>query len=360
MQTRQKFITRVVFCLTLLSAVLSSNGLAMAVSEALPASAPLVPSATNTTTRTVLTPAMAQAVLQAGWFTPEQLSQNPQVSRAEFARALVRAMGFDTIDISPFPFYRDVPANHAQYAAIEVLREKRLLVPNHHGFFGPNQIISRAEAMAAVADILTGRTLPPDEVGFLIQGFADTQTVKPTIQQTCAKLLRAQIFPNGDLNHKTLQPLAPLDTDNLAYWLVQLRERYQRDWLAAKPAEVVSHVPAGLRLKLSPTASLFAEQLPLGTTVYWVLVNAVPLPDGSNLPEGTRVRATMVATDAIPVTTNAKTPVVPSSVGLDLTDAQAPMGTKYQLHGHLNLVFPRRQGGAYIVPGEVYTVITQP
>ena len=305
----------------------------------------------------ILTPVVSRAVIDEGWFTEEELAENLPVTRALFARSLVRTMGFDTVEISPFPFYRDLPNTHPDYAAIEVLREKRLFVPDNHGYFSPNQFVHRAEVMGAIADILTGRNIPKSEVLLLLQDMTDMQNTSVKTQQSATKLLRARIFPDQDLSQKTLRPNATLNTQNLAYWLVHLRERYQRDWLKPKPVEVMTQVPEGTSFTVSPTASLFAEQHPLGSTIYWALVNPVVLPDGTKIPEGTRIRSTVVSFEP---SEHSKASHHPTRISVTLTEAKAPEGHKYKLNGHLKLDFPKRQGGSYIVPGEVYSMITQP
>jgi hypothetical protein len=82
-----------------------------------------------------------------GMFKPER-----NVSRAEVAAALTRALGLGWSDTAPS--YPDVPATHWAAGDIQVMKDEGIMIGDVSGTFRPDAFITRAETAALVLRML--------------------------------------------------------------------------------------------------------------------------------------------------------------------------------------------------------------
>jgi|GEM_PF-2649813 len=285
-----------------------------------------------------------QVLVKRGVFPPDALTRSTPITRAEWATILVKAIGHNTGLVSEFPFYRDVPANYPAYVPIEVAREKKLITyQNDHGFYYPAQPVTYQEAYVSIAQAIAGPPPTPEAVTHLLQGFPDWSQLSAKDAAAVAKMVRVHFFrkpkPQTLLHPKedvTFTGAAPLVTDLIH--LIQLRTPLQ----AEKETEIDT-VPAGLNLTLTPMTSILEASLSVGQSVSFTLVNPIgPLPKESRFTG-----------QVISATPSARTYTV------ELTQVKTPEGDEYKTKAQFTIAFSPRSRITFLVPGELYSAITQ-
>lgn len=285
-----------------------------------------------------------QILVNDGIFPPDAMNRAQPITRAEWAAILVKAIGHNTSLVSEFPFYRDVPLNHPGYAAIEVARDKELLVyQKDHGFYYPENALTYAEAYKSIAQAITGPPPPVELYSYLLKGFSDRDQLDAEELPAVAKMARVHFF--RDTKPQTsLQPDAPVTFEGatpLVTYLVHLIQR--RAPLQSEMEGAAPVVPAGLNLVLSPTTALLELDMTVGESVRFNLVKAVgPLPKESRF-EG-------VVSESKPST---------RSYTVQLSTVKTPEGTVYQTHATFTLGFNPRSRITFFVPGELFYAVSE-
>lgn len=293
-------------------------------------------------------PSPVQTLVKRGVFPSDAETRTTPITREEWAKILVKAIGHNTTLVSEFPFYRDVPLTHPSYTYIEVAREKKLAVYNDdHGFYYPAQPVTYEEAYFSIAHAITGP--PPDieAAPHLLQGFSDRDQLSVEYQRAVAKMVRVHFFqhppqtqlhPNEDL---TFAGAAPLVSDLIK--LIQLRTPLMAERKTAIPV-----LPAGLSLTLSPATSILEADLNVGQSVSFTLMNPVAISSLAYLPKESRFEGQVVDATQAQRTYKVK-----------LTRVKTPEGDEYKTDAEFVISFSPRSRITFLVPGELYSVVTQ-
>ncbi len=284
-------------------------------------------------------------LIRAGLLPPESATRTTPITRAELARLIVGAIGYNTLMVSEFPFYRDVPVDLPDYAPIEVAREKRLIdYPEEHGFYHPGQAIRFAELYGALGKVLRPPA-PSDSANRLtVESFADGNRLPAELVTPVAKMAYANFFPQTrQERHETyLLPQQEVSAPAIAPFIVRLMQvaGTHTQLEAALPSGAVAFLPAGLSMTVTPTASLFRSRLAVGDTVTFSLVNnAGPLIKGSRF----RGRVESVADG--------------STYRIRLYEVRTVNEDQFfETNTILTLVFPEKDEKAFVVPGQVFEI----
>jgi hypothetical protein len=303
--------------------------------------APAVPPVVKTP---VVQPDRTQILVQKGVFPPEAMTHTEPITRAEWARILVLAIGHNTHLYSEFPFYRDVPTTDPNYVSIEVAREKKLIVyEDNHGFYHPQKPMTYAEAYESISHAITGPPPDPELWPHLLKGFTDSDQLPAKTKPAVAKMARVKFFrtpkPQTELHPNeamTFVGATPLVTE-----LIQLIQ--QRTPLQAENETMLANVPAGLELTLSPTTSILETNLDIGQNVSFTLVNPVgPLPKESRFT-GQIISATPAA----------------RTYTVNLTTVKTPEGAEYNTEAQFTIGFSPRSRINFLVPGELFSAMNE-
>jgi len=274
--------------------------------------------------------------------------ENPIVTRAAFADILVRALQHQTQWVSTFPFYRDVPANHWAYNAIEVARERKLMtaVYKKPGYFEPDRPMTRLEAYMVLARSLAGNVPSLEMSNQILSVFPDYQSVPEATRPQVARLVNARILrPWGQ--KPALAPREPLNYLSFAFMLErEITITSVKQLLLPKANTQLPTVSGGLSLPVIPNNALYVSQLKVGNAVFFTLTENVYDRDNEfNLPKGSRIRGDV--TEIRP----------PSTFIVTLKQMNTPDDKTYNLNGFVALPFKNNKD-AFIVPDIPYDAIT--
>lgn len=277
-----------------------------------------------------------------------QAGENPIVTRAAFADSLIRALQHQTQWVSTFPFYRDVPADHWAYNAIEVARERKLMssVYKKPGYFEPDRPITRLEAYLVLARSLAGNVPSLEMSNQILSAFPDYQSLPEATRPQVARLVNARIVrPWGQ--KPALSPREPLNYISFAFMLErEITITSIKQLLLPKVNQQLPSVSGGLSLALVPNNALYVAQLKVGNTIFFTLNESVFDRDNDfNLPKGSRVRGEV--TEIQP----------PSTYIVTLKQLNTPADSTYNLNGFVALPFKNNKD-AFIVPDMPYDAVT--
>lgn len=289
-----------------------------------------------------------QLLVEHGIFPADAPTRQTPLTRAELADILVRALGHNRNLYSEFPFYRDVPRSHWAYVPIDIARSKRLIEqPDGQGYYQPDDVVTFAEAYQAMANAVPGAPPSEEMTAYLLHPFEGWEHWPEHLQQAVAKLARARFFPDSSPLETPVQlPTdAPLQLDGLAplvRYLVQVTD-YRKPLVTLDRRKEVPALPSGLTLAVTPMITIYAARITVGQTVHFSLVTPA-----QNLPKGSRLRG--IVRD------------IPSERQyiIELNEAQTPQDEIFQTRAELVLTFDASDRLAFIVPGDIFTTVTQP
>jgi hypothetical protein len=288
--------------------------------------------------------------LAAAGILPENLQNNPQqvITRAQLATIFVKALNHNQQLYELFPFYRDVPRNHPDYAAVEIARETGLLTfPQNHGFYHPDWSIQYSTLYMAMSHALTGPNPTLDEQELLLKPFGGVKAFPSWLAPNIAKMTRLRFFVTStgqidtDLHLKedvTVEGLAPLLTSLMH--VIELRSTASDQ---PDQSENAAILPGGLSLVMTPSTTIFESQLTPGQRVYFSLSE-----DVSPLAKESRVRATVRDVD-----NNLH------RYTLMVDEVRTPEGVLYKTQASVVMTFPPRRRTPFIVPGQLLEANTE-
>jgi hypothetical protein len=154
-----------------------------------------------------------------GSFKPEGL-----VTRAEFSAMLVKALGLN-ISASGTQTFSDVPTNNWAYPAIETVRSTGLVSGYPNGTFMPNRSISRAEAMAVLAN--AARIPMPNDatINQTLSNYRDAGSVPNWARPAVAAVIQGGIYANEPSAGNAVDPMQPATRAEVAAMVENLREK---------------------------------------------------------------------------------------------------------------------------------------
>ncbi len=286
------------------------------------------------------------------WFSDADES----VTRAELASAIVQALGLDQTLVNKFPFFRDVGRNHWAYAPIEALREKKVMTGYSGGFFKPDKPMNRQEVMVTLAKTLDNTKLLPGEEYFALENFADRDKVPRWARQDVAKVVIAGVVPKtffGDPPRLSLNK--KVSREETATYIQGIRTLLINQHQTAikrikRKVKQISALPVGVELTITPSVSLFREELAAGDAVFFATMApmAVEIEKGKEitLPQGSRLRGRVEE-----IRDNQQLLVAFSRL-------RTADGKLYRMFSRLLLVFPQTVENTFVVPGQSFQIQT--
>jgi hypothetical protein len=154
-----------------------------------------------------------------GTFHPDGL-----ITRAEFSAMMVKALGLQP-QPSGSQTFSDVPTNNWAYPAIETVRSTGLVSGYPNGQFMPARSITRAEAMAVLAN--AARLPMPDQntVNQLLSRYNDAAAVPIWARPGVAATIQAGIFANDPASGNAIDPLQPATRAEVAAMVENFRAK---------------------------------------------------------------------------------------------------------------------------------------
>jgi hypothetical protein len=154
-----------------------------------------------------------------GSFRPEGL-----VTRAEFSAMLVKALGLN-VNASGTQTFSDVPTTNWAYPAIETVRSTGLVSGYPNGTFMPNRSISRAEAMAVLAN--AARIPMPSDAAInqTLASYRDASSVPNWARPAVAAVVQGGVYANEPSAGNALDPTKPATRAEIAAMVENLREK---------------------------------------------------------------------------------------------------------------------------------------
>lgn len=176
-----------------------------------------------------------------GSFRPQGL-----VTRAEFSSMLVKALGLNPASAGT-PTFHDVPRNNWAFQSIETVRASGLVSGYPNGSFMPSRSISRAEAMATLANA-SRMPMPNDAaINQVLSGYRDAGTIPGWARPAVAATIQNGIYANDPSAGNAINPLQPATRADVAAMVENLRERLNLAGGAKAPAggPSVQQTPGG-------------------------------------------------------------------------------------------------------------------
>lgn len=162
-----------------------------------------------------------------GSFRPQGL-----ITRAEFSAVMVKALALSPSATGTQTF-NDVPSSHWAYPSIETVRSAGLVSGYPGGLFMPARSISRAEAIAILAN--ASRTPVPNDgaVNQILGNYSDSSAIPAWARPGVAGAIQSGIYANDPNAGNSISPLQPATRGEVAAMVQNLRERLN---LASAPA----------------------------------------------------------------------------------------------------------------------------
>lgn len=154
-----------------------------------------------------------------GSFRPEGL-----ITRAEFSAMLVKALGLSA-NAGGMQTFRDVPASHWAFPAIETIRSTGLVSGYPNGLFLPGRSISRAEAMAILSNAARAPMPNDATINQVLGNYRDAASIPTWARPGVAAAIQAGIFANDPNAGNAIDPLQPATRAEVAAMVQNLRER---------------------------------------------------------------------------------------------------------------------------------------
>jgi hypothetical protein len=259
--------------------------------------------------------------------------------------------------VSEFPYFKDVPIKHWAYIPIEGFRTRDMLVLPDNGYFKPDEPIDRLEAGVILGKTLTSGSLKltPQEVEDTFKAYHQPLASVPDADRydLARSIYGGFLMPvshivplNASPHAFVLDLSAPLSRMDAAR-MVYRRARLEHEELLGE--ERMTWLPAGVQMVLTPTTALSSDQMSVGKTLFFSLVETVKVPSiSAELLRGTRVhgRVTEISADK-------------QQVVVSLNRANLPSGEFYDLATEMTISFqPNKNQQGVIVPGNQFTVTT--
>ena len=154
-----------------------------------------------------------------GSFRPQGL-----VTRAEFSSMLVKALGLNPASGGTATF-SDVPRNNWAFQSIETVRASGLVSGYPNGTFMPSRSISRAEAMATLANA-SRMPMPNDAtINQVLSSYRDAGSIPGWARPAVAATIQNGIYANDPGAGNAINPLQPATRADVAAMVENLRER---------------------------------------------------------------------------------------------------------------------------------------
>lgn len=152
-------------------------------------------------------------------FRPEGL-----ITRAEFSAMMVKALGMQPQGTGAQTF-NDVPSTHWAYPAIETIRSTGLVSGYPNGLFMPGRSISRAEAMAILANASHMQMPDASTTEQILGNYRDAASVPTWARPGVAAAIQSGIFANDPSSGNAIEPLQPATRAEVAAMVQNFRAR---------------------------------------------------------------------------------------------------------------------------------------
>jgi S-layer homology domain len=151
-----------------------------------------------------------------------KLTPDSPLIRAELAQLLVK-----TFQLRPAPKSVraiDIPASHWAKADIQTVLSRGIMTLDRQGNFNPDQLVPRAEALAALAKTQGKKTLPESTINQILSRYPDAIQVPPADRGTIAMSLKTGSLP---LESGKIAPLSPITRNDMVHALSVYQDKYQ-------------------------------------------------------------------------------------------------------------------------------------
>ncbi|MFN8614711.1 MAG: S-layer homology domain-containing protein [Vampirovibrionales bacterium] len=233
------------------------------------------------------------------------------ITRAEFSAILVKALNIPTPPIETSAF-SDVPPTFWAASAIQAVRQAGLVGGYPDGTFHPFEPISRAGALAVLANVTPGQITDSTQIQQSLNRFVDGVTVPTWAQAATAEVLQSGVYASDPIFVGQLQPNRPITRGEVAAMTSNLLTRLRgggafMGTMASSPqtgltttsmSQAVGQplqgrivtVPAQTQLTATLTTALNSETAKVGDMVKATL--DMPIASSDNLivvPSGSQV-----------------------------------------------------------------------
>lgn len=154
-----------------------------------------------------------------GTFRPEGL-----ITRAEFSAIMVKALGLSPTSTGTQTF-RDVPSTYWAYPSIETVRSAGLVSGYPGGLFLPTRSISRAEALAILANAARIPMANDATTNQILANYRDSASIPAWARPGVAATIQSGIYTNDPAAGNAISPLQPATRAEVAASVQNLRER---------------------------------------------------------------------------------------------------------------------------------------
>lgn len=146
------------------------------------------------------------------------------ITRAEFSAVMVKALGLSP-NVSGAQTFQDVPTSNWAYRAIETVRHAGLVSGYPNGTFMPTRTISRAEAIAILANA-SRMPMPNDNtINQVLSGYRDSSSIPTWARPGVAAAIQSGIYANDPAEGNAINPNQPATRGEVAAMVQNLRER---------------------------------------------------------------------------------------------------------------------------------------
>jgi hypothetical protein len=270
-----------------------------------------------------------------GTFRPEG-----EVTRAEFSAILVKALALK-LDASGSQTFSDVPTSSWAYPSIETVRKTGLVSGYPNGVFLPNKSITRAEALAVLANAARVPMPSREQADQLLSGYADAPSIPGWARTGTAATIESKIFANNPEAAKTVEPLQPATRAEVAAMVENLKNRLNagQSMAAAETTEKsqpealkarITTVPSNTRFTGTLGAVVSSELNKMGDEI--ILTVDQPLKSLDNLviiPVNSKIVGKIVALQ--PAARTGKS----AQLDIDFTEIVTPSGQHYAIQGSI-------------------------
>jgi S-layer homology domain len=143
-----------------------------------------------------------------------KLAPDSPLSRAELAQLLVK-----TFQLRPAPKTVkaiDIPNSHWAKADIQTVLSRGIMTPDRQGNFHPNQLVPRAEALAALAKAQGKKALPESTINQILSRYPDAIQIPAADRGAIALSLKTGSLP---LESGKIAPLSPITRNDMVHAL---------------------------------------------------------------------------------------------------------------------------------------------
>lgn len=298
----------------------------------------------------------------------EALKASTTVTRAQMADSLVKVLNYPPLEVSEFPFFRDVPRNYWAYAPIEVLRERGFVTGYSGGFYKPDQTVSRLDVYMTLAGVLSSVPMKDSTANMLLAPFKDRAAVPAWAKPGIARLVQEDVIRISRRRENNLNPdqkIVPADFVRLLGQL-SLRVGDTGAVVARTNDESLPAIPPGMMLKVTPNSAIFRSKLAVGDYLYFTLLEDVPVIKSPAKPVE-NPEATKPLPDELPDVLARGTLLRARVNGIEneniwifrLNQAKTPDNKYFRLKALLKIRFQGQGEQSFVVPGQTFEVPTQ-